>query len=510
MSAQLHPPKPNLDTVTTIRDDGSRLYLQPADARGRFTRWRQWSGWLLIAIYLSLPWIKIGGYPAVFLDVGARRFHLFGLTLAFQDVWLLFFVITGLGFGLFFITALLGRVWCGWACPHTVFLDHIYRRIERWIEGDAASRRALDRAPWTAGKLFRRGLKQTAYVLVSAVIAHLFLAYFVSLPELWAMMSAAPVEHWSAFLFVFIFTGILYFNFAWFREQMCIVICPYGRIQSALTDDHTITIGYDVRRGEPRGKVRHPASTDPGAAASDMPLNGAVSSSRPHITALAASTAATPSQPLGDCIDCLRCVQVCPTGIDIRQGLQMECIGCAACIDACDEIMTKLKRPKGLIRYDSQTGLDGGRTRWLRPRMVVYTVLLLVGALVATLALSTIRPASVGITRMQGAPYFVTDEALRNQFLVRLVNKRDTPQRFVLDVQGAPPDLIRTGFTSTVVVDPMDEIVSPLVLQVPRRSYEGPFHLTVQVSDEARSYTLTRKIEFVGPDPALLREEEQP
>ena len=498
MSVLHQPPKPNLNTVTTIRQDGSRLFLHPTDARGRFSRWRRWTGWLLIAVYLSLPWIKIGGYPAVFLDVGARRFHLFGLTLAFQDVWLLFFVITGLGFGLFFVTALLGRVWCGWACPQTVFMEHIYRRIERLIEGDGLARRALDKAPWSPGKLFKRGLKQAAFVLVSAAIAHLFLAYFVSLPELWGMMRAAPVEHWSAFLFVFVFTGLLYFNFAWFREQMCIVICPYGRIQSALTDDHTMTIGYDVRRGEPRGRRTAAVLEAPD------PLTAARSRG-PSAAPAAPSPAAT-----GDCVDCLRCVQVCPTGIDIRQGLQLECIGCAACIDACDDVMHKLRRPPGLIRYDSQAGLEGGRTKWLRPRTLMYTLLLLVGVLVGTLALTTIRPASVGVTRMQGAPYFVTEEALRNQFLVRLVNKRDVPQHFILWLEGAPPELVQTGFTSVITVDPMDEIVSPLVLQVPRSTYEGSFHVTVRVADDARSYTLTRQLEFVGPDPRLLREEEQP
>ena len=485
MSSLLHPPRPSIDSVTTIGEDGSRLFLHPADAKGRFTRWRRRTGSLLIAVYLSLPWIQLGGHPAVFFDIGGRRFHLFGLNLAFQDAWLLFFVITGLGFGLFFVTALLGRVWCGWACPQTVFLDHVYRRIERWIEGDAPARRALDRAPWTASKLARRGAKQVAFVLVSAVIAHLFLAYFVSIAELWAMMRDAPVEHWSAFLFVAVFTGLLYFNYAWFREQLCIVICPYGRMQSALTDEHTMNIGYDARRGEPRGKIR--------AAAGPGPLR---------------ITGPTFFRATGDCVDCLRCVQVCPTGIDIRQGLQLECIGCAACIDACDTVMTRLNRPTGLIRYDSQAGFDGGRHRWWRPRMLVYIILLLAGAAAAALALARVRPASFGVTRLPGAPYYVSGDAIRNQFLIRLVNKRDEAQRFVLDLAGAPAALQRTGFEAPVSLPPLGETVVPLVLQVPRADYTGKFHLNVRVQDEARSFGLAREIEFVGPDPALLREEE--
>ncbi len=461
---------PNRDSVTTIRADGSRPFLHPADVRGRFTRARRWSAYGLIAFYLSLPWIKIGGYPAVFLDVADRRFHLFGLTLAVQDLWLMFFVITGLGFSLFFITALLGRIWCGWACPQTVFLDHVFRQIERLIEGDAVQRRALDAAPPSAGRFLKRSLKHTLYVLAAAVITHLFLAYFVSLPEVWAMMHERPGAHWGAFLFMAVGTGALYFNFAWFREQLCIVICPYGRIQSALIDDHSLVIGYDTKRGEPRGRAGTPDA--------------------------------------GACVDCNKCVQVCPTGIDIRQGLQMECIGCTACIDACDEVMTRLHRPRGLIRYDSQKAFSGQRTRWWRPRTVLYGVLLMVGASVATWALSTVRPANLGVTRIPGAPYVVSPDSVRNQFFVRIVNKRNVPARFVVRLSEAPADLVQNGFNAPVEIPPLGEIAQPLVLQQPRAGYTGPFHLVVRVQDEAGTFFIERKAEFLGPEARLLREEE--
>lgn len=471
-----HAEPPQRESVTTIQADGSRPFLFPADVRGRFTRWRQFAAFGLIAFYLSLPWIKINGFPAVFLDVAERRFHLFGVTLAAQDLWLLFFVISGLGFSLFFVTALLGRVWCGWACPHTVFLDHVYRRIERWIDGDAVQRRALQDAPLSASKLARRILKHGLYVIVSAIITHLFLAYFVSLPEVWAMVSAAPAEHWGAFAFILIATGLLYFNFAWFREQLCIVICPYGRIQSALIDDHSLVIGYDTTRGEPRGRPRRSAD------------------------------ASLPA--VGDCIDCHRCVQVCPTGIDIRQGLQMECVGCTACIDACDEVMTKLERPRGLIRYDSQTAFAGSPTRWLRPRTMLYGVLLLAGASVATWGLTSVRPANLGITRMTGAPYIVEAGAVRNQFLVRIVNKRNAPARFTLHLVDAPAGVRLLGFDGAVAVGALGELVQPLVLQQSRAAYAGPFHFEIRIEDEARNYHLAQAAEFLGPDARLLREEE--
>ncbi len=473
-------PRPTLDSVTTIREDGSRRFVYPADVRGRFTRVRRVSGLFLIAFYLALPWIKVGGYPAVFLDIADRRFHLFGFTLTAQDAWLLFFLITGLGFLLFFLTALVGRVWCGWACPQTVFLDHLYRPIERWIDGDAVQRRALAAAPWTASKATRRIVKHALYFAVSAVITHLFLAYYVSVPELWAMMREAPASNWSSFAFIAVATGALYFNYAWFREQLCIIICPYGRLQSALQDDHSLIIGYDGRRGEPRMTVaesRERGSAAPGGA--------------------------------GDCVACSRCVSVCPTGIDIRNGLQIECIGCAACIDACDEVMVRLHRPKGLIRYDSLNGLAGKRTRWLRPRTAVYSVLLLIGVAVAAWAFSTLRPANFGVTRMVGAPYFVDKEYVRNQFFARIVNKRTEVGRFLVTVVRGPSDLRQTGFSGVVDVPPLGEIVEPLIFQQPRPDYQGPFQILVSVRDEAGKFHLERQVEFLGPDPRLLREEEE-
>ena len=462
---------PAVDSVTTINTDGSRYFLYPADARGRFMHWRRISAYLLIAFYLLLPWIPVNGAPAVFLDIAERRFHFFGYTLAAQDAWLLFFGVTGLGFALFFLTALFGRLWCGWACPQTVFLDHVYRRIERWLEGNAPARRALKVAPMTADKFFRRVAKHTLYALASLVITHLFLAYFVSLPELWLFMHAAPGEHWASFLFVFTAAGLLYFNFAWFREQLCIVICPYGRLQSALTDDHTLVIGYDGRRGEPRGRLGTPDA--------------------------------------GACVDCSRCVQVCPTGIDIRHGLQLECIGCAACIDACDEVMAKVHRPAGLIRYDSFAGFAGGVTRWVRPRTLLYGALLLVGATVATFAFSTVKPVNFLVYRTGGAAYFVGPDEVRDQFMVRLVNKRAVPATFTVSTEGLPAGLRQSGFDAPVTLAPMAETVSPLVLVAGRHDYHGPFKFTVRVRDAARTFTLAREVEFMGPDARLLREDEE-
>jgi cytochrome c oxidase accessory protein FixG len=465
-------PTPSRDTVTTIRDDGSRRYLHPADARGRFTRARRLTATVLIATYLALPWIPIGGHPAVFLDIAARRFHLFGHTLAAQDLWLLFFLITGLAFSLFVITALFGRIWCGWTCPQTVFLEHIFRRIERLLEGDAPARRRLDAAPWTTGKTLRRAAKHALYITASALIAHLFLACFVSIPALWTMMAAAPTQHIAAFIFVFALTAILYFNFAWFREQLCIIICPYGRLQSALIDDNTLVIGYDTARGDPRGK--------PGAPGA------------------------------GDCIDCNRCVHVCPTGIDIRQGLQLECIGCAACIDACDEVMRRLKRPPGLIRYASLNQLAGRATRLLRPRLFVYFALLCAGTAAALFALSTIKPVNIGITRMTGAPYYMDAATIRNQYNIRITNKQNRPLTLTLAPDPAALSSLPSGIRIDGLDHPIDlpanaETVRVLIVRIPQKNYTGSFRVPLTATSPETRLRITRAAEFIGPDPDFLK-----
>ena len=457
---------PSLNSVTTIRDDGSRRFLYPADARGRFFKWRTIAAAALILIYGLMPWIPINGFPAVFLDVAQRRFHLFGMTFAAQDMWMLFFLITGLGFTLFFVTALLGRIWCGWACPHTVFLDFVYRRIERWIDGDSVARRRLAEAPLSGSKIARRTAKHGLYIIASAAIAHLFLAYFVSIPELWRMINSAPEENWSLFAFMMIATGVLYFNFAWFREQLCIVICPYGRLQSALIDDNSLVIGYDKKRGEPRGKL--------------------------------GTTGA------GDCISCNRCVQVCPTGIDIRQGLQLECVGCAACIDACDEVMDRVERPRGLIRYDSLDGLSGGRTRWIRPRTIVYATALLIGAIVSGITFSRVRPADFAVTRIVGTPYIIDSHDIRNQFMVRLVNKTNKPANFIVNFQGGS-HLVQTGLDGPVTIGPMAEELLPVVYTESRSEYTEPFSFTIVMSDEKKTFEIRRSVDFLGPDAALLK-----
>ncbi len=449
-------------TIGTLNPDGSRAFVHPYDVKGRFNVIRRIIFALLIAVYALLPWIPVNGYPAVFLDIPGRRFHLFGQTFFSQDFWLVFFLITGLAFLLFYVTALFGRIWCGYACPQTVFLDGVYRRVERWIEGDAYRRKRLDSAPWNTEKILRRGTKHAIFVVLSLAISHLFIAYFVSIPELYRMMGESPLENWTVFLWVFVLGGILYFNFASFREQLCIILCPYGRLQSALIDDDSVIIGYDKNRGEPRGKL---------------------------------NTAGA-----GDCVDCDRCVSVCPTGIDIREGLQMECIGCSACIDACDTVMRKINRPTGLIRYDSENGLAGKKTRLLRPRTVLYTLFLLIGAGIFIGALSQMSAFKANAIRMSGAPYYQQEEAIRNHFQVRVTNKRNESAAFTIRAEGTNTELSWHTPEQPLLLDPHQERVTPLFVHVSRSAYQGSFEMRIHIEEEDGPGQVTRTVTFLGPD----------
>ena len=399
----------------SLRSDGKRVQIRPAEVRGRFDRARRLGFAVLIAIYLALPWIAIGGHPAVLLDIGARRFYLFGATFNAQDLWMMVVLLLGLGLGLILVTALLGRIWCGWACPQTVFLEAVYRRIERWLIG---SRRA---AGW------RHAVAHAGYVAVSLALSYVLLRYFT--PEPPTVLVAAG-------------GAALYGNFAWFREQLCVVVCPYGRLQSLLLDADSLIVGYDAKRGEPRGKL--------------------------------ATVGA------GDCVDCRRCVAVCPTGIDIRDGLQLDCVGCTACIDACDEIMDKVERPRGLIRYDSQNGLAGKRRRILRPRVLAYAGLLAVGAAVGAVALSSRRGFEANLIRPVGAPFVVENQMVENRFQVHLVNKRPAAARFVVT---APPggDLIEQ-LPGPIELASLEGLSLPVIVRVPRDRWRPGMQAVFEVN----------------------------
>jgi cytochrome c oxidase accessory protein FixG len=412
--------------------------------------------------------MRIGGRPAVFLDVERRAFYLFGATFNAQDTGLVFFLVTGVAFGLVVVTALAGRVWCGWACPQTVFLESLYRPIERLIEGPREARIRRASAPWTANGLLRKLLTHGAYVLISLALAHVLVSYFVSLPRLYAMVRAAPAAHPQAFAWTFALTAALYANFAHFREQLCLGVCPYGRLQGALTDADSLVIGYDARRGEPRGKAVQAGH--------------------------------------GDCVDCHRCVVVCPTGIDIRRGLQLDCIGCTACIDACDEIMDRLSRPRGLIRYDSLAGLEGRPRRLVRPRVVAYAALGLAGAFAAALALRAHTDFEANLLRLPGAPYTLEADEVRNAFQVHLVNKRGATT--TLQLEPLPPPGVRViAPLRAVTLGPLESASAPVFVSVDRAAFRGEFTLPIRVraQGDPPSAGVTIAAPFLGPATGISR-----
>lgn len=374
------------DRLATTDEKGSRVYVFPATVRGYYRYLRTIVQAILIILLLVLPWIKIGGHQAVLLDIVERKFSVFGLTFWAHDGPLVFFILALLSIGLAFVTAVWGRVWCGWACPQTVFIDGVFRRIEYWIIGSHIKQRNLAKSSWNKEKIIKYSIVWSLFTVISLVIAHSFLAYFVGAERLVEMTQLNPGQNWTVFLVMAFITGVLLFDFGWFREQFCIIMCPYGRFQSVLMDENSINVTYDIRRGEPRrGTVSDPAME-------------------------------------GDCIDCFRCVDVCPTGIDIRKGLQMECVACTACMDACDEVMTKVDKPRGLIRYASENEIEGYKTRFLRPRSLLYSALLI--AIIGGLVFTVSGREDVMITILRGAdsPYEIVGRTPGDNEVPEVIN----------------------------------------------------------------------------------------
>lgn len=376
-----------LERLATTDEKGKRVFLYPADVRGNFKKLRLHVHNVLLVMFLVLPWIQINGHQAVLLDIAHRKFIIFGLTFWAHDAPKLFFVFASVLVGISLITAILGRMWCGWACPETVFTENVYRRVERWIEGNAVQRRRLAKAPWSFNKFKLKGFKWFVFTLITLLITHSFLAYFIGVEELAKMMSQSPVEHPKAFTFMAATTAILLFAFGSFREQFCIILCPYGRFQSVLLDENSLVVAYDEARGEPR------RGTDDNS---------------------------------GDCINCYRCVDVCPTGIDIRRGLQMECIACTACIDACDEVMDRVKKPHGLIRYSTEANLNNKPNQHIRPRVIVLSMVLLVLLSGLSYILLTRPNVKVDIFNARGKTYQLLklekQTLVMNQFVLNAAN----------------------------------------------------------------------------------------
>ncbi|MGF1511673.1 MAG: cytochrome c oxidase accessory protein CcoG [Myxococcota bacterium] len=441
---------PGENVLSTLRDDGSRIWMRPRLSPGRYLRARQWAGYTLIIAFLILPFVEVGGHPAMLLDVAARRFHLFGFTFHPTDSALLMLLMLSIFLGIFWVTALFGRVWCGWGCPQTVYMELVYRPIERWIEGGPGKQRQIDKVGLRHP---RRLLKYAVFLLVAFVLGNQFLSYFVGWERLATWMTGSPFDHMGGFLVMAVTTGLVFFDFAYFREQMCTVVCPYARLQSALLDRNSLIVGYDRLRGEPRARLK----------------------------------ARTAGDGSGSCIDCGACVITCPTGIDIRQGLQLECINCAQCVDACDSVMDKIGQPRGLIRLSSENALTRDeRPRIVRPRAVAYPVIIVGLLVMAVFLFNSQGTADVTVLRQLNAPYVLLDDgAVRNQLRVKIVNRTNDSRTYRLAIPEVDAAAILAPQFPLRVAEG-DSMTTPVFVTLPAQRFEGGrIDIRVRVEDDA-------------------------
>jgi len=436
------------------------------EVSGRFNRLRVAAVWALLGLFYGLPWLQWNERQAVLFDLPARKFYVFGLVFWPQDFFLLAALLIIAALSLFFFTALAGRLWCGYACPQTVWTE-VFVWMERLTEGSRAQQMKLARAPWGAGKLLRRAAKQTLWISFAAWTGFTFVGFFTPIEILGQEFIDRAVGPWELFWVAF-YGFATYCNAGFLREQVCLYMCPYARFQSAMFDRDTLIISYDEQRGEPRGARRR--GTEPRSVG------------------------------LGDCVDCTVCVQVCPTGIDIRKGLQYECIGCAACIDACDTVMERVGYPRGLIRYATERSMQEGRKRILRPRIVVYGSILLLLVIAFVTAVALRNPVGLDVLRDRNALYReLAGGVIENVYSVRVLNKSEHERRFVISVEGLPgatlvdaepPQLVTAGSILTRAVR----------LRYTRPEFHGSRPVTLRVTaNDDHTVTASTATRFIAP-----------
>jgi polyferredoxin len=427
------------DSVATITKEGKRNYLHPKKPKGKLYNLRTWFSIVYLIIFFTLPFIKLYDEPLLMLNILERKFILFGVIFWPQD-----FFIFGIGMVTFIVfvilfTVVFGRVFCGWACPQTIFMEMVFRKLEYLIDGDATQQKQLKAMAWNAEKIRKRVTKFIAFYVLSFVIANFFLAYLISMDELVGYITN-PAEHVGTLISLLFFTTVFFFVYWWFREQVCIVVCPYGRLQGVLLDKNSIVVAYDYKRGEPRGKLSREKNfkTEEGhdCKCTDCKEDGACKD------AVRKMEAVQPVQVNGDCIDCFACVRVCPTGIDIRNGTQLECVNCTACIDACDAIMTGIHKPEGLIRYASENSIREGVQLKFTRRIKAYTAVLalLVSLLLFLLASRTDLDAR--LMRTSGMTYTsMPDGTLANLYNLKLANKTHKDIPVTLKLENIPGEI---------------------------------------------------------------------
>lgn len=423
------------DTISTVDAEGKRVWVYPKKPKGSFHNARILVTVILLGLLFTGPFLSLNGNPMFLFNILERKFILFGMPFWPQD-----FIILGIAMITFFVfiilfTVVFGRIWCGWACPQTLFMEMVFRKIEYWIEGDANQQRKLNKAPWNKEKIIKKGSKQVIFALISILIAHTLMAYVIGLDQVIEIVSQPPTANASGFIGLLAFTGIFYWVFSVFREQACTVVCPYGRLQGVLLDKESIVVAYDWLRGEPRGKLK---KNDP-------------------------------EQEKGDCIDCKLCVHVCPTGIDIRHGTQLECVNCTACIDVCDDVMTRIDKPKGLIRYDSYNGIKEKKELKFNARIIAYSAVLLGLLSLLTFLVFSRSDVEATILRVPGMLFQEQpNDRVSNLYNIQFVNKTYEDVSLEVKLKDQPNGVVKRVGEEKVVIPASGSIEGVFFIELPK------------------------------------------
>jgi len=457
------------DHIATADREGRRKWMYPRKVSGRFFRWRTWFSWLLLAIMFTGPFITIHGNPLLLMNIVERKFVVLGQVFWPQDMIIFAVAILVFFTGVIVFTAAFGRLWCGWACPQTVMMEMVFRKIEYLIEGDAPRQRELNRAPWNAEKTFKKLSKHGIFFALSFLVGNVLLSYIIGWWQLYQIIIAPPAKHIAGLSFMTGFSLLFYGIFARFREQACTFICPYGRFQSVLLDENSIVVAYDHKRGEKRGPLRRAQKFGERRFAG-----------------------------FGDCVACNQCVSVCPTGIDIRDGTQMECVHCTACMDACDNVMTRTGKSRGLIRYASLNGIELRKPLCFTPRLAGYCVILFALTTVLGLLLFLRSDVEATLLRAPGSLFQqMPDGHFSNLYTVKVINKTSRDMPVELRLESPAGDLRVMGQNLVVPSQRLAE-GSVLIELDPAAMKSGTTSLVVGVYSGGQKLQ-TLKTAFIGP-----------
>lgn len=420
------------DHLSTVNEKGGRNWIYPKKPSGRYWKARNIVASILVIFFFSGPFIEINGHPLLMINILEREFVIFGVAFWPQDLHLLVFGMLAFILGVVLFTTIFGRLFCGWACPQTIFMEMVFRRVEYWIEGDASAQIRLNKKPWDGEKILKKGSKHAIFFGMAFLISNMFLAYVIGKDAWFELVTDPPSEHLGGLSAMIIFSGVFYGVFAFMREQVCHFVCPYGRMQSVMLDNNSINVMYDYKRGESRARVGDRKKVIAGKATlADLGLE--------------------PDTTFGDCIDCYQCVKVCPMGIDIRNGTQLECVHCTACIDACDHVMDKIDKPRGLIRYSSENAIRNKERKILTPRVMGYSAVLVVVVGVFIALMSMRSDLETTVLRQPGTLYQeLTDNRFSNIYEVKVINKTFDEIIYTIQLEEPSGDLISLGSISTI------------------------------------------------------------